>query len=73
MFKKDYFIEVADGYRKNGFCATSSIRKATIEEIEKHKSQKCNHNNKELLIFDIPGYAYDIRSCGVCEEVIGFI
>lgn len=51
----------------------SDVRLATEEECAKFKSVPCDHTQLELLVYDIPGYMYDSRHCGVCHKNIGWI
>lgn len=68
------FVETAKDKRyPNGACEASDIREATDGEISRFRSIPCDHSAVELLIYDIPGYLYDLRACGVCDSLIGLI
>ena len=52
----------------------STVRKATPKDIKLAKKKfdktgKCDHS----VIFDESGWAYDIRYCYTCKEMIGLI
>ena len=69
-----YYIEKAKDKRtEDGSCSISDVVKATQEEIDLYKSKSCDHSVQNLLIYDEPSFAWDIRKCGVCDSVIGLI
>ncbi len=69
-----YFIETANEPRRiDGNCGAANIREASPEEITEFMSKPCNHQQVELLVYDTPAYAWDIRRCAVCGLVIGMI
>lgn len=49
------------------------IRAATSDDISKcqklHQLGKCDHS----IVYDIPGWLYDFRSCYVCGQGLGTI
>lgn len=69
------FIEIAISNRTStGCCIFSEIRDATEEDIVKfYNNFPCDHTAKELLVYDIGSYLYDIRKCAVCHQTIGVI
>lgn len=68
------FIEIAKTTRMaNGWCEASDVREATPNEIRDFRSYPCDHTAPALLVYDIPGWDYDIRRCGACDAVLGLI
>lgn len=49
--------------------------KPTIEQIYKFFEKPCKkHDLKEgILVFDEPGYPYDLRYCAICNKSVGYI
>lgn len=53
---------------------SSEIILATEDMIQEFKSKPCNHDLRvDKLIYDIEGWPYDLRYCGVCETFLGGI
>ncbi len=55
----------------------TNFRLATKEEIEEskvaHKNGECDAGLCKGVFIDRSSYAYDIRYCAICENVIGMI
>lgn len=59
----------------------SDLKKVSTELIEANNNQilnyinnPCNHSfDNGILIYDEPGFAYDIRYCAICNESVGYI
>lgn len=70
---KKLFIEKVE-LDSNGQFLCSKPIKATPEQIKEFKSKPCNHDLRvDKLIYDIPGWIYDLRHCGVCDAFLGRI
>ena len=66
------FVEY-DRVGPHGDVIASSVRRATEEDVVAamalHDSGKCDHS----IIYDIPGWMYDVRVCAICGTGLGCI
>jgi hypothetical protein len=66
-----YYEEVTLGTRDRVIC--SKFRKANTIDIEISKISHKNGYCDRTIFYDIRGYLYDIRYCGICNKILGCI
>jgi hypothetical protein len=64
--------------RNCGYVSSSDIREATEIEIADAQynyieTNICDHAKSELIVYDEPGWLYDLRVCGICGEGLGTV
>ena len=53
---------------------TSSVRKATVEDIEQERTNVANGEAcRHIIVYDEPGWLFDVRVCGICGAGLGTV
>lgn len=59
---------------EKGFFVSSELVDATEKDIEEFKNKPCNHSlHVDKLVYDLSGWPYDLRYCGICNASLGVI
>lgn len=55
----------------------STLRAATVKDIraakKAHKSKYPHENAETTVVYDVSGWMYDTRKCGICNEFISLL
>jgi uncharacterized protein with ATP-grasp and redox domains len=71
--KQDLFVEKVK-VSTTGEFLSSIVIPATEKDIEEFKNKPCNHSlHVDKLVYDLPGWPYDSRYCGICNASLGII
>lgn len=58
---------------KSGAGGGSTLREATPEEIEKERALHALGQCSKNVVYDIEGWPYDHRRCGICDADLGVV
>lgn len=59
---------------QTGVVFQSELREATIQEVDEASLYFKEHGKcKCHLVYDMPGFDWDVRYCGICNNMIALI
>ena len=65
--REDMYLEM----RLNDY--SSKLKRPSNKEIENAMQEHVEGNCKGEMVYDHPGYMYDVRHCAICGKILGCI